>query len=91
MTGVVRGIALEGLDFNTGNPDLALPHHQDDAEFCNISGVIQALVAEKLVFPIFADTTERDAQIPSPVNGKSRCYVTADGLYSFMQQVLGNL
>jgi len=42
-TGCVRGIALDGLDWTTGNASLAVSHKAGDAVFCNISGVIGAL------------------------------------------------
>lgn len=44
VSGVVRGIALEGLDWITGDADLAVEHKEGDAIFCNISGVIGALI-----------------------------------------------
>lgn len=42
-TGVTRGINLEGLDFTTGNPDLAQAADQSSTVFCNISGILQAI------------------------------------------------
>lgn len=43
LTGCVRGIRLDGLDWTTGDTDLAVSHKAGDAVFVNISGVIGAL------------------------------------------------
>lgn len=48
ITGVVRGINLDGLDWITGDTDLAVSHKAGDAIFCNISGVIGALITATL-------------------------------------------
>lgn len=38
-TGVVRGVRLEGLDYTTGDTDLAADFGQDSPVYCNISAV----------------------------------------------------
>ena len=43
LTGVTRGIYLEGLDFTTGNASLAVEADQSSTVFCNVSGIIQAI------------------------------------------------
>lgn len=43
-TDCVRGIRLDGLDWTTGDTDLAVSHKAGDAVFCNISGIIGALI-----------------------------------------------
>jgi hypothetical protein len=80
-TGIVRGVRLTGLDYTTGDSAYADTHEADEPVFSNISAVIQNLVAQNLVFPNFANATERDTLIPSPVNGKSRAYLEDTGLY----------
>lgn len=44
LTGVVRGISLEGLDWTTGDASLAVAHKRGDVVACNISGIIGALI-----------------------------------------------
>ena len=43
-TGVVRGIELEGLDWTAGDTNNAATHQQDSPVFCNITGVMNAIV-----------------------------------------------
>jgi len=43
-TGCTRGIRLSALDWTTGDTDLAVSHGQDSAVFCNVTGVIQAIM-----------------------------------------------
>lgn len=48
MTGVVRGIRLEGLDWTTGDSTLAVEHKRGDTVALNISGVIGALIVSAI-------------------------------------------
>jgi hypothetical protein len=43
-TDVVRGVRLDGLDWTTGDSTLSVAHKSGDAVFCNISGIIGALI-----------------------------------------------
>lgn len=80
-TNVIRGVRLEGLDYTTGDSSLAKAFFQDSPIFCNVQPVLQKLLVEKNVFPVFADETERDAEIPSPIIGRSTAYLESPGLH----------
>ncbi len=54
-TGVTRGIYLEGLDFTSGNADLASDFNQNSSVFCNISGVLGAIYQAGLTAQIGAN------------------------------------
>ena len=47
-TGCVRGVRLDGLDWTTGDSDLAVSHKAGDAVYCNISGIIGALLTASI-------------------------------------------
>ncbi len=43
-TNVIRGVRLEGLDYTTGDATKAVSHLLNESVFCNITGVIQAVM-----------------------------------------------
>ena len=47
-TGCIRGIDLSGLDYTVNNDSFAASHDQDSPVFCNVTGVIQAVIISGL-------------------------------------------
>ena len=47
-TGCVRGVRLEGLDYTTGDADLAIPHLQGEMVSCNVAGVWGSIITSVL-------------------------------------------
>ncbi len=48
ITGAVRGVRLAGIDYTTGDADLAVAHGQDSFVYCNVSAIYYELI--KAVF-----------------------------------------
>jgi len=57
-TGVTRGIDLTGLDFDTGNPALAVDFDQDSPVYGNVSGVIHQMMISALQGTIASGGTQ---------------------------------